>query len=63
MRMLVIRLTGSPLEVGVSHNYGLRVPGERRHAAEWELAAIAVDMHADCAHAAFGLVRHHRGPL
>lgn len=50
------------LEVSAADDDGLSVPGERRHGAEWQVTAIAVGVDAGDAHAAFGLVRHRRGP-
>lgn len=50
------------LEFSAADDHGLSVPGERRHCAEGQVAAIAECMDAGGAHAAFGLVCHRRGP-
>jgi len=46
------------LEFSAADDDGLSVPGERRHGAEREVAAIAVGVDAGATHAAFGLVCH-----
>jgi hypothetical protein len=46
------------LEFSAPDDHGLYVPGERRHGAEWKVAAIAVGVNAGAAHTAFGLVGH-----
>ena len=51
------------LEFSAADDHGLSFPGERRHGAEWEVAAIAVGVDAGSTHAAFRLVGHRRGPL
>lgn len=51
------------LEVSAADDHDLSVPGERRHGAEWKVAAIAVGVETGGAHAAFGLVGHRLGPL
>lgn len=48
----------SALEFSAADDHGLIVPGERRHGAEGEVAAIAVGVDAGATHAAFGLVGH-----
>ena len=53
----------APLEFSAADGHGLSVPGERRHGAEGEVAAIAMGVGAGVAHATFRLMCHHRGPL
>lgn len=53
----------SALEFSAADDHGLGIPGERRHGAEWKVAAIAVGVNAGSAHAAFRLVCHRRGPV
>jgi hypothetical protein len=57
IRGLQLRLCAA-LEVSASDDNGLAVPGERRHGAEGEVAAIAVGVDAGATHAAFRLMRH-----
>lgn len=51
------------LEVSAADDHRLSVPGERRHGAEGQVAAIAVGVDAGGAHAAFWLVGHGRAPF
>ena len=51
------------LEFSAADDHGLTVPGERRHGAEGQVAAIAVGVDAGATHAAFRLVSHRRDPL
>ena len=51
------------LEFSGADDHDLAVPGDRRHGAEGEVAAIAVGVDAGATHAAFRLVSHRRDPL
>ncbi|MNG07280.1 hypothetical protein D3C84_905730 [compost metagenome] len=51
------------LEVSAADDHGLSVPGQLRHGAEWQVAAVAVGVDAGATHAAFWLVGHRSGPL